>query len=929
MSDDEQAGGAADDAPEKPAGGRSSDADDKKADDKRSGDRKAGDRKAGDKKAGDDKKQAKDGKSRDDEGEDDDEKSAEDEAEDEEDEREKERERAAGRFKAYTRDPLAEDQGEDGPTDLAAAARTRRATRLLFDVGRDLHRFDRSYFNNAHIGDINLRLGARRFGAGMRSGPVPEDELRRLRRAHVEPEGYVRLRTALRARRLLVLGAAPGTGRTSTALSLLDEVTTSAANGTGTGTGPDTEPPAGSRVLRVDPDGGVRQLAASLDESRGGEGEEARAGVGYLLELSLTRPGALPPDEMDLDELAASLARCEAFAVIVVTVGSAANPLLAGRYGMICPPAPTEELLATRLRERLEEHAAGAGEDDTAPADLLARAERVADREEVKDAVGLKDLRPAEAEVFASLLAGHVLGDVSRDALLDGCRSLAAVQAQEWFAGVDRALTARPAEAERGDRNPGRSGTATLFHPVAFRIALAVLGGASHSAVAAAAHLLTWELSVQSDPDSTPARPLFCDDPEADRALSRAELTEGKVEVDGHEVPARLIWYRGSALPSAVLTELWDRHFPVRAPVVRWLRQLADDPRDQVWMRAAVAAGELCVRDFDHGYTELIRPLAEATTNRRLIFAATTLDQAAGHTSHRKAVHRLIGDWSKKGTPSQRWSAAWALGYGNAAATMDDTLDALARIGVRDEGELVTVASHNVVRLLVLPDAAEVLARMAEWTHHKREPYQDLGLAATVRLALTTVDELLMDPDSLGDDSDSPWADRGDWPVALALAAIRPELVEPMADLMWTALNTARSKDVAMDALEELLRSAVRKDGTEWTRPGLAELLPALATEEHDRRRLDWLLRRMMSDPEKPLPDADARDLWWLAVAPEERTRQDGPRQDRRRQEWPGPHRPHPDRPHPDRPHPDRPRQEWPRQDRPRRERTREEERHG
>lgn len=249
MSDDEQAGGAADDAPEKPAGGRSSDADDKKADDKRSGDRKAGDRKAGDKKAGDDKKQAKDGKkqarddkSRDDEGEDDDEKSAEDEAEDEEDEREKERERAAGRFKAYTRDPLAEDQGEDGPTDLAAAARTRRATRLLFDVGRDLHRFDRSYFNNAHIGDINLRLGARRFGAGMRSGPVPEDELRRLRRAHVEPEGYVRLRTALRARRLLVLGAAPGTGRTSTALSLLDEVTTSAANGTGTGTGPDAEP---------------------------------------------------------------------------------------------------------------------------------------------------------------------------------------------------------------------------------------------------------------------------------------------------------------------------------------------------------------------------------------------------------------------------------------------------------------------------------------------------------------------------------------------------------------------------------------------------------------------------------------------------------------------------------------------------------------
>ncbi|MFJ8634410.1 hypothetical protein [Streptomyces sp. NPDC093568] len=874
MSDDEQSGGGADDAPERPAGGRSSD------DGKNGGKNDGKESKRDGKDGREDRKRDREDRKRDrdDEGGSDDEKSAEDDEADEEKERERERERAAGRFKERTRDPLADDQGEDGPTDLAAAARTRRATRQLFDVHRDLISFAHSRLQSAHIGDnINLLVGARP-GAGMRSGPVPEEELRRLRRAHVPPEGYVRLRNALRARRLLVLGAAPGTGRTSTALSLLDEVTAATADGT------EGEPAA--RIRRVDSDGGVRQLAESLD----GEGGQAWHGTGHLLTLSLNRPDALPPDEMDLDELAAALDRREAFAVIVVAVGSAANPLLAGRYGMLCPPAPTEELLATRLRERLEERTAEAREDDPPLDELLARAEELAGGDEVTEAVGLDYLRPAEAELLASLLAGHVLGDVSYDDLLSGCRSIAADQAQEWFAGVDRALAALPAAAERGERGAVRSGTATLFHPVAFRIALAVLGGASHSAVAAAAHLLTWELSVQSDPDNTPARPLFCDDPEADVALSRAELTDGKVEVDGHDVPARLIFYRGSALPSAVLTELWDRHFPVRAPVVRWLRLLADDPRSQVWMRAAVSAGELCVRDFDHGYTELVRPLAEATTSRRLIFAATTLDQAAGHASHRRTVHKLVGDWSRKGTDSQRWTAAWALGYGNAAATMDETLDALARIGVRDEGELVSVASHNVVRLLVLPDAAQVLARMTEWTHHRREPYQDLGLAATVRLALTTVDELLMDPDAMLDDSGSPWGDRGDWPVSLALAAIRPELIGPMADLMWTALNTARSKDVATDALEELLRSAERKDGTEWTRPGLAALLPALAIEEHDRRRLDWLLRRMMNDPEKPFPEPKARDLWWLAVEPQERPRRhapgpDRPRRDRTREE--------------------------------------------
>ncbi|MFI9051647.1 hypothetical protein [Streptomyces sp. NPDC053427] len=828
MADDQQAGGVAERAPEKPAeaGGPGAPGA-PRADEKARADGPHGDEGKADGNAG----------------------SAESEA------AESERERAAGRFKEHTRDPLAEEQSDDGagPTDLAAASRARRSTRMLFDTGRDLNSFDRSYIQSAHIGDIHLRMGAHPSGAGLRSGPVPEEELGRLRRVHVEPQGYLLLRTALTARRLLVLGAAPGTGRTSTALSLLDEVTTLAVDGD------DARREAGSRVRRVDPDGGVRRLADSL----GGEAGEQQPGTGYLLELPLTEPGAVPPDAMDLDGLAAALDAGKSFAVIVVTVGSAANPLLAGRYGMLCPPAPTEELLTTRLRERLENHAAAASEGDPGPADLQARAEELAGRQEVRDAIGLTDLRPAEAELLASLLAGHLLEGVSYEELLAGCRSLAAGQAQEWFAGVDRALAAVPAE---GEGSAARPGTAALFHPVAFRIALAVLGGASHSAVAAAAHLLTWELSVQSDPDTTPARPLFCDDPESDLALSRAELTDGQVEVAGAEVPGRMIWYRGSALPAAVLTEIWERHFPVRAPVVRWLRLLADDPRPQVWMRAAVAAGELSVRDFDHGYAELIRPLAEAATPRRRVFAATTMDQAAGHASHRKAVGKLVDDWSRYGTKALRWTAAMALGYGNAAATTDGTLDALARIGVRDDGEQLAVASFNVVRLLALPDSAKVLRRMADWTHHKREAYQDLGLVTAVRLAVTDVDEVL------DDEPGSPLGDRGDWPLPLALAVTRPELVRPMADLMWTALNTPRSKEVALDALESLLRSAVRKDGTEWTRPGLAALLPALTAEEHDRRRLDWLLRRMMNDPENPLPDAQARSLWWLAVASRDRT---------------------------------------------------------
>ncbi|CAM5314981.1 hypothetical protein SCALM49S_00776 [Streptomyces californicus] len=366
--------------------------------------------------------------------------------------------------------------------------------------------------------------------------------------------------------------------------------------------------------------------------------------------------------------------------------------------------------------------------------------------------------------------------------------------------------------------------------------------------------------SVQSDPDSTPARPLFCDDPEADLALSRARSATGAVDVAGVEVTGRLVFYRGGALPAAVLAELWDRHFPVRAPVVRWLRLLADDPRPQVSMRAAVAAGELSVRDFEHGYAELVRPLADAPTPRRRMFAAAALDQAAGHASHRKAVRKVVDDWSRFGTPSLRWTAAMALGYGRSADSMDDTLDALARIGIHDDGKQAAVASQNVVRLLTHPESAAVLRRLAEWTAHRAEEYQDLALVTIVRLALTDVDEVL------DDEPGTPLGDRGDWPLLVALAATRPELTGRLADLFWTALNTTRSRDVAFDALETLLRSAFRKDGRPWTREGLAALLPALVAEEHDRRRLDWLLRRMMRDQDRPLPEEQARALWRLAV---------------------------------------------------------------
>ncbi|MFD8781161.1 hypothetical protein [Kitasatospora sp. NPDC059599] len=790
---------------------------------------------------------------------------------DREEQERSEHERAAGRFRERSRDRLLDEQEEEGgaATGMAATSRAHRSARSSYQVGGDHTLFDRSVFHSAHIGDVHLRLDSRQ-AVGAASGPVPESELRRVRRIYREPDGYVGLQRALRHQHVLVLAAAPGTGRTCTTLALLDELTDvepAEDDAAGTADTADTPPSDGgqeppARVSRVAPDTPVSRLTAVVRE------QEHRH-RGYLLELPSGggRP-VLPPEELELDALAAALAARDSFAVLVVAAGPTAAPLLSGRYGLICPPAPTEELLRARLAERLAEEADRAFEDDPGAdhretfgrgpgARTSARAEELADDPELRAAVGLEDLRPAEAELLADLIAAHVLGRLGRADLLDGCASLAPQQAQEWFAGADREIADTTDTSERS--------AATVLHPTASRIALAVLNGSAHSTVAEAAHLLTWELAIARDPANAPARPLFCDDPTSDLAFLRAELTTGEVETAGIGAPARIVRYRGAALPAAVLAEVWDRHHPAREPVVRWMRLLADDPRPEVWVRAALASGELCARDFATGYEKLVRPMATAPATQRRAFAATVLDQTARHESHRPTVRALVRDWAGSDSARLRWTAAMALGFGR-IAPVEEALDRLARIGADEDEDQAPLASYSAVRLLSGPDDRAVLRRIAEWTADRRVPYQDLGLLTTVRLALTTVGEVW-------DGEDSPdLAELLDWPLPLAIAATRPDRSGALADLMWTALRTPRSHEAAVDCLEYWLRGAVPEedggpeDGPD-TRRGLAALLPHLIAEDRERQLLDWLLRRMMNDPDDPLDKTAARRLWHLATS--------------------------------------------------------------
>ncbi|GDY57272.1 hypothetical protein SVIO_078950 [Streptomyces violaceusniger] len=289
-------------------------------------------------------------------------------------------------------------------------------------------------------------------------GPVPREELARLRRLHRAVPGHAAMRDQLRRTHLLALCGEPGTGRAWTGLALLAEL----AELTG---------------------GGVSRLGYAGPDGASGV-EKTERGHGYLLEL--------PADQADvtaeplLERLRAHFAEHEAFCVVLVAGGPAADRLLRGRRHAVAyrPPAAAD-VLDRHLTELLADR----------PAGLLETARATARRPELAEALGLDEPRPGEAARLARHLAAHAEGRLSDERLLEHCRSFAPHQAREWF-------------LEAG--HPGTLPAALpALRAAALRIALAVFDGSAHSLVAEAAELLAWELAVTLDPQYAPGRPLF------------------------------------------------------------------------------------------------------------------------------------------------------------------------------------------------------------------------------------------------------------------------------------------------------------------------------------------------------------------------------------------------------------------------------------
>jgi hypothetical protein len=706
-----------------------------------------------------------------------------------------------------------------------------------FVAGRDAHVTIRTHLV---VGGQQLRVRA--------PGRMRDEDLAGIRARYVDPPDYDDLRTALSGSHLLVLTGQPSSGRTTTALHLLDDVTA-------------------GQVSRLNPGTAVMDLAE----------DDVDPENGYFARLDGSSHGV---SAVDADRLADMLRRRSAYLVLVIADHTdAARDLVA--YSAPCAAPDPMELVARHIDADIPADA---------PPDRQQRLLELARSQRLRKALGPQP-RTDEAAGLAQLLVAHedaesAIADI--EAALTGFLD---AQVSEWFAVLDG-----PSHGERAERARRLS---------ALRIALAVFDGLPSNIAMRTAESLMAKMTMPfgSPPVAADgaaatqvyARPRFLTS-EDDRGLvasTRLVHERRTVPFRGSPVPADVLRFIDPRTPAAVIRYVWKQRPALRGPLVAWLEELACDQLPAVRVRAAQAAGLLCSVDFAHLFTELIEPAAGAVAPRRhknvtteetdedeeldeygepwlqrRWFAALALDHAARDPLVRKAVTRRLKFWRRTEEPSLRWTAAIAWGYDVGQVDLPVTLDELRVIGTPGEARdleaiksksvqqdwywLLYGAGLSIARLFATGAHDPILRQLDQWIRHSRLSLRKVAVQAVVLMAGMTVASLGRAEHADSDDvlSRGLSSDRDRWPVLLALQDRHPEVVVPAAELVLNALRSPW-RDVVREVIADWFDSAA---ADEALLEAVESFLPRLVVEEKDQARLRGLVRRQRRLWADPLP---------------------------------------------------------------------------
>jgi hypothetical protein len=663
-------------------------------------------------------------------------------------------------------------------------------------------------------------------------GEVREEQLMLLRDRYVQVPNYDQICEDLQKTRLLVLVGSPGSGRSTTALHLLDALT----NG---------------KVRRLEPEIDIR----SIDESMVGK----RRGS-----LAVLSGPTIPPTKAQADRLAALLARQGSFCVVVATPTPPVLRAFAD-YRADCSPPP----FAALLRGHLEANVTA--EDPVGTVDDLVA---LAMGPKLQKAMAAAP-RASEVAELARLLSEYKRGKLPFETVTRNAEAFLDLRIERWFSELGGSR--RRDIVERELRIAG------------LRVALAVFNGLPQHIVTVAGAALGDRLVQTGAPESGPSRPVAPDFDATLVAALDAELMDEEVTYRGVQVPSLLIRYLDRRTPVVLLTHLWRWHQPLRQPISDWLWELSSHPTWIVRIRAAQAAGLLAAADFSDTFPTLIERAAmarpsrrkpvdstheeeaaefgadDATWDLRRDFAAIALDQAALDDRVRPMVVDVLRRWRRSSDYALRWSAARTLSLEFGLFSLAKSLDDLRVIGTPWEllemddvpaqeriqvWDLRRIAGFSIARLFAIGGGENVLEQLALWLHHERKSVRELAQQAVVMMAVLKMSAVRAE---VGGGYGAPAAttDRERWPVALALSVDNPRLAGRVAGVIRTVLESGPAGEVLMKVIGSWWELA---DSDPRAIDAFLELVPHLVVDERDRGRLNYAVDRGCRRWDYPLP---------------------------------------------------------------------------
>ncbi|RKT54810.1 hypothetical protein [Saccharothrix australiensis] len=525
------------------------------------------------------------------------------------------------------------------------------------------------FFGEARVGSLGDHYAtagvasahSAHFGVVVNSGPVPAAMLADIRESYVEPARYGHLRAVLESHQVVVIRAPDGTGRTATALRLLDDL-------------------CREGVLKLDPDVNLKTVDGS-----------AFSGLrGYLLE-SLDPEQARELRAFHAERLCALM---KDKGCMLVVIADDRTPLPVEDIGHLVVDDLGEVEPSALIRRHLD-WGLSAVESPRAGAAVL-------DLPEVREIVTAltPDVPRRQLADLGALLVDVATGRIDVEVVRERYSATSRANFVSWF-----------------DQQ-------TDVEQRAFVIALAVFNDEPVHLVSGAATMLADLVKeVELPRRADRGRALFATPLSRRLEDARAEVVEDTERTRIGNVTVRKARFRDDRYPALVLAHLCTEYDQGLTVVTRWLRELGGALGGRVRVRAGMAAGFLSTYDFFGIHHEVVQPWADADDPYTRDAAVAALQFPSDHPALGRVVHKLLDAWLRdRENWSRRKTAARALGS-TTAASPAAVLRLLKRTARHVDWTTAFMIGESVSDLLCrVDDPVQVLDALVAWSDDDEFP---------------------------------------------------------------------------------------------------------------------------------------------------------------------------------------------------------------